>query len=110
MSAMLRRCAYEECYRVSSSVLQRDPFALQCLHLHLGAALQLGRKSDLFMLGHRLTEEHPDQVGGGEHPDQVGGESSQIRLGVLHGRKDQRSSAGGLVTKGRANGWVRGKG
>ena len=49
---------------MSSSVLQRDPYALQCLPLHLGAALQLGRKSDLFMLGHRLTEEHPDQVGG----------------------------------------------
>ena len=34
----------------------------QALPLHLGAALQLGKKNDLFIRGHRLVEEYPQQV------------------------------------------------
>lgn len=35
---------------------------MQVLPLHLGAALQLGRKSVLFMHGHKLVEEYPKLV------------------------------------------------
>ena len=41
----------------------------QALPLHLGAALQLGKKNDLFIRGHKLVEEYPQQVSGyGKYP------------------------------------------
>ncbi|KAG1653808.1 hypothetical protein FOA52_007854 [Chlamydomonas sp. UWO 241] len=56
---LFTRGLWEECHRVTGGVLERDPYALQVMPLHLGAALQLGRKSELFMRGHRLVEEYP---------------------------------------------------
>ena len=57
------RGAYEDCYSLTSSVLERDPYALPVMAVHLASALQLGRKNDLFIRGHKLAEEYPQQVG-----------------------------------------------
>jgi hypothetical protein len=65
-----RRGDYEGAYALTRPVLccGRDPYALQLLPVHLAAATQLAAygseaRSDLFLLGHRLTEEHPELAG-----------------------------------------------
>jgi hypothetical protein len=59
---LFTRGCWDECFRVTTQILHEDPYALQCLPLHLGAALQLGNKNELFIRGHRLVEEYPQQV------------------------------------------------
>ncbi len=63
---------YEGAYGLTRPVLLggRDPYALQLLPVFLAAATQLastggagsGPRTDLYLLGHRLTEEHPDMA------------------------------------------------
>lgn len=48
-----------ECYALTSSALEQDPYALELLFVHLAAAVTLKKKSELFLLGHRLVDEHP---------------------------------------------------
>ncbi|GLC37175.1 hypothetical protein PLESTB_000988000 [Pleodorina starrii] len=64
---LFHRGDYEAAYALTRPVLccGRDPYALQLLPVHLAAATQLAAygseaRSDLFLLGHRLTEEHPE--------------------------------------------------
>ncbi|GAX80885.1 hypothetical protein CEUSTIGMA_g8320.t1 [Chlamydomonas eustigma] len=59
---LFTRGQYEKCFSLTSSVLQRDPLSLQALVIHASTALQLGKKNDLFILGHKLTEEHPQEA------------------------------------------------
>lgn len=40
---------HEECYALTERVLERDPYATECLAPHLASALQLGRKNELFL-------------------------------------------------------------
>lgn len=40
---------YEDAYQLTSAVLADDPYATQALTTHLAAALQLGRKNELFL-------------------------------------------------------------
>eukprot|EP00879_Flechtneria_rotunda_P029352 GHRR01031737.1.p1 GENE.GHRR01031737.1~~GHRR01031737.1.p1 ORF type:complete len:136 (-),score=65.15 GHRR01031737.1:366-773(-) len=40
---------YEDAYQLTSSILAHDPYATQALATHLTAALQLGRKNELFL-------------------------------------------------------------
>jgi hypothetical protein len=58
----MHRGQYEQCFSLTSTILQKDPLSLQALAVHASSALQLGKKNDLFILGHKLTEEHPLMV------------------------------------------------
>jgi hypothetical protein len=40
---------YQEAYAITQELLTRDPDALECLETHVVAALQLGRKNELFL-------------------------------------------------------------
>lgn len=40
---------YEGAYQLTSSILSSDPYATQALITHLAAALQLGKKNELFL-------------------------------------------------------------
>ncbi|KXZ51181.1 hypothetical protein GPECTOR_13g668 [Gonium pectorale] len=61
---------YEAAYALTRAVLLggSDPYAMQLLPVHIAAGTQLacsgaagaGPRNDLFLLGHRLTHEHPD--------------------------------------------------
>jgi hypothetical protein len=43
----------QESYSITSGVLEADPFAAGAYPVHLAAAVELRRTSDLFLLGHR---------------------------------------------------------
>lgn len=43
----------QESYSITSGVLDADPFAGGAYPVHLAAAVELRRTSDLFLLGHR---------------------------------------------------------
>jgi anaphase-promoting complex subunit 6 len=47
------RGAYTECYRLTAAALERDPYATECLPPHLASALELGKKNELFVRGHK---------------------------------------------------------
>ena len=55
-------CEYRQCYEVTQSVLDHDPYFLDCLPVHLACACELNKKNDLFLLGHKLVEEHPEKA------------------------------------------------
>ena len=42
----------QECYDLTESVLERDPYALECLPAHLASAVELRKKNELFLRGH----------------------------------------------------------
>ncbi len=42
----------QECYDLTESVLEWDPYALECLPAHLASAVELRKKNELFMRGH----------------------------------------------------------
>jgi len=50
---LFRKSKYQEAYAVTSSVLERDPFAEVVMPVHLAAAVQLRKKNELFLLGHK---------------------------------------------------------
>lgn len=43
----------QECYDLTEALLERDPYALECLPAHLASALELKKKNQLFLQGHR---------------------------------------------------------
>lgn len=43
----------QECYQLTSAVIQKDPYALEAVPLHLISALELRKKNDLFLHAHR---------------------------------------------------------
>ena len=42
----------QECYDLTESLLERDPYALECLPAHLASAVTLRKKNELFLRGH----------------------------------------------------------
>jgi anaphase-promoting complex subunit 6 len=59
---LLQRGAQAKCYALTSVALERDPYALEVLPAHLVASVELRKKNELFLLGHRLVEEHPEMA------------------------------------------------
>jgi anaphase-promoting complex subunit 6 len=43
----------QECYALTSELLEKDPYALEAMPVHLAAALELGKKNELFLKAHR---------------------------------------------------------
>eukprot|EP00191_Tetraselmis_sp_GSL018_P013716 CAMPEP_0177591846 /NCGR_PEP_ID=MMETSP0419_2-20121207/8229_1 /TAXON_ID=582737 /ORGANISM="Tetraselmis sp., Strain GSL018" /LENGTH=478 /DNA_ID=CAMNT_0019082643 /DNA_START=732 /DNA_END=2168 /DNA_ORIENTATION=+ len=56
------RGQYQECYAITSGILERDPYHLDCLPVHLASSVLLGKKNELFIRAHRLVNEYPDQA------------------------------------------------
>lgn len=48
-----RRGAHAECYALTAAALERDPYAAACLPAHLASALELRKKNELFLRGHK---------------------------------------------------------
>jgi hypothetical protein len=50
------RGAFDACYQLTLRIMQSDPYALECLPSHVASALQLGKKNELFLRGHKLVQ------------------------------------------------------
>ena len=50
---LYHRGAYGECYQLTATALERDPYAAECLPVHLASALELRKKGELFVRGHK---------------------------------------------------------
>lgn len=50
---MYQKGHYQAAYNLATDALKRDPYALQLLPVQLASCLQLGKKNELFLLGHR---------------------------------------------------------
>jgi anaphase-promoting complex subunit 6 len=46
---LLYQGRFEDAYQLTSVLLGQDPYATQALTTHLAAALQLGKKNELFL-------------------------------------------------------------
>ncbi|KAL2620164.1 hypothetical protein R1flu_000369 [Riccia fluitans] len=53
---------FQRCYESTTALLEKDPYHLRCMPLHLGAALELGRKNELFLRAHSLVQEYPTKA------------------------------------------------
>lgn len=60
--ALFRRGRFAEAHSLTAAVLERDPYCEAVLPVHLAAAVQLQKKHELFALGHRLIEAHPERA------------------------------------------------
>ena len=45
----------QESFAVTSELLERDPYALEAMPVHLVAALELGKKNELFLKAHKCV-------------------------------------------------------
>eukprot|EP00850_Spirogloea_muscicola_P001738 SM000006S19503 [mRNA] locus=s6:1138818:1144930:- [translate_table: standard] len=54
-----QRGEYQCCYDITKRLLEQDPYALQCMPVHLASALELRKKNELFLTAHKLVQEYP---------------------------------------------------
>lgn len=59
---LCRAGRWAEAYALTSAVLEKDPYHEAVLPVHIAAAVQLGKKHELFALGHKLTASHPERA------------------------------------------------
>mmetsp|Transcript_5562 Transcript_5562/g.13562 ORF Transcript_5562/g.13562 Transcript_5562/m.13562 type:complete len:582 (+) Transcript_5562:126-1871(+) len=53
---------YEESRQITTVALDKNPFGVQLLLLHLASLFELGEKQSLFVLSHRLVKEKPKEA------------------------------------------------
>ncbi|CAM6099881.1 unnamed protein product [Calypogeia fissa] len=53
---------FQRCYETTKALLEKDPYHLYSMPLHLGAALELGKKNELFLRAHGLVQEYPNKA------------------------------------------------
>jgi tetratricopeptide (TPR) repeat protein len=59
---LIRRGRFNDAFEITAAVLEKDPFAEAVLPSHLTAAVSLGRKHELFSLGHKLIKAQPERA------------------------------------------------
>ncbi len=45
----------QECFQITTFVIERDPYALEAMPLHFTAAVELKKKNELFLRAHRYS-------------------------------------------------------
>ncbi|ONL95779.1 Anaphase-promoting complex subunit 6 [Zea mays] len=53
---------YQKCFKLTSSLLERDPFHLKCTLVHLATAMELGHSNDLYLLACNLVKDYPEKA------------------------------------------------
>lgn len=56
------RGEYQKCYETTKALLETDPYHLKCMPMHLAAAVEPGRKNELFLKSHMLVQEYPQKA------------------------------------------------
>ncbi|KAH7624830.1 hypothetical protein Ndes2526B_g00197 [Nannochloris sp. 'desiccata'] len=59
---LIRRGRFNDAFEITAAVLEKDPFAEAVLPSHLTAAVSLGKKHELFSLGHTLIKAQPQRA------------------------------------------------
>lgn len=54
------QCRFTECFDLTCSILESDPFHFNTLVIHLACLYELRMKSSLFLLAHKLVDSHPN--------------------------------------------------
>uniref|UniRef100_A0A7N6B1L1 Cell division cycle 16 homolog (S. cerevisiae) n=1 Tax=Anabas testudineus TaxID=64144 RepID=A0A7N6B1L1_ANATE len=53
-------CDFKMCYKFTSMVMVKDPFHANCLPVHIGTLVELGKANELFYLSHKLVDLYPN--------------------------------------------------
>lgn len=53
---------YEKCFRVTSELLEKDPFHMKCTLVHLAAAMELGQSNELYLMACNLVKDYPQRA------------------------------------------------
>uniref|UniRef100_A0A3P8S0K2 Cell division cycle 16 homolog (S. cerevisiae) n=1 Tax=Amphiprion percula TaxID=161767 RepID=A0A3P8S0K2_AMPPE len=53
-------CDFKMCYKLTSMVMVKDPFHANCLPVHIGTLVELGKSNELFYLSHKLVDLYPN--------------------------------------------------
>uniref|UniRef100_A0A3Q3GCC0 Cell division cycle 16 homolog (S. cerevisiae) n=1 Tax=Labrus bergylta TaxID=56723 RepID=A0A3Q3GCC0_9LABR len=53
-------CDFKMCYKLTSTVMVKDPFHANCLPVHIGTLVELGKSNELFYLSHKLVDLYPN--------------------------------------------------
>uniref|UniRef100_A0A670J4M0 Cell division cycle 16 n=1 Tax=Podarcis muralis TaxID=64176 RepID=A0A670J4M0_PODMU len=53
-------CDFKMCYKLTSLVMEKDPFHASCLPVHIGTLVELNKANELFYLSHKLVDLYPN--------------------------------------------------
>lgn len=53
---------YQKCFQLTSVLLEKDPFHLKCMLVHLAAAMELGQSNELYLMACNLVKDYPQKA------------------------------------------------
>ncbi|KAI5662364.1 hypothetical protein M9H77_21687 [Catharanthus roseus] len=53
---------YQKCFQLTSVLLEKDPFHLKCMLVHLAAAMELGQANELYLMACNLVKDYPQKA------------------------------------------------
>ncbi|CAL1582542.1 unnamed protein product [Knipowitschia caucasica] len=53
-------CDFKTCFKLTSMVMVKDPYHANCLPVHIGTLVELGKSNELFYLSHKLVDLYPN--------------------------------------------------
>lgn len=56
-------CDYNQCFKITSSLMSVDPYNGNCLPIHVSCLIELEKSNDLFHLAHKLVDLFPEWAG-----------------------------------------------
>ncbi|KAH8877293.1 Cell division cycle protein 16 like [Schistosoma japonicum] len=59
---MLDVCRFQECYDITSRLIQSDPYNLACLPIYISVLKELEKANELFKVSHRLMDVYPSSA------------------------------------------------
>lgn len=55
------QCRFNECLKICEKILETDPYRLVIMPIYLSCLYELGGKNRLFIVAHRLADDHPEE-------------------------------------------------
>ncbi|XP_022248767.1 cell division cycle protein 16 homolog isoform X2 [Limulus polyphemus] len=55
-------CDYQQCFKITSLVLNKDSFHSGCLPIHISCLMELQKSNDLFYFAHKLVDLYPEKA------------------------------------------------
>ncbi|XP_072035292.1 cell division cycle protein 16 homolog isoform X2 [Amphiura filiformis] len=54
-------CDFRTCYKITTDVLNKDPYHAACLPLHIAVLVEVKKSNELFYLAHKLVDLYPNK-------------------------------------------------